>query len=225
MLVFVVLWTSQSQAQVSHRMPEGFVVCSSALLPNIKLDLRYHSAHNFVGDTINAYEDHVLIMTERTALALKSVCEELRYQGLGILVYDAYRPQIAVDHFVAWSKAPGDTITKNEFYPNLPKNVLFDQGYISSKSGHSRGSTVDLTVFDMKTGLPLDMGSPFDFFEAISWYKSSEISESQQKNRDLLHNIMVKHGFRGYDKEWWHFTLRNEPFPDTYFDFPIMKYE
>ena len=136
-------------------------------------------------------------------------------------VYDGYRPQRSVNHFIRWAKDLNDTINKSEFYPDVAKRNLFKEEYIASRSGHSRGSTIDLTIIDGNTGKPLDMGSPYDFFGKQSWVDYDSITESQKKNRQLLQRVMLKYNFRNYPKEWWHFTLRWEPFPKTYFDFEV----
>ena len=149
------------------------------------------------------------------------VQEELQNKNLCLKVYDGYRPQQAVNHFVRWAKVWSDTINKSVFYPKVKKRNLFKAGYIASKSGHSRGSTIDLTIIDGNTGKPLDMGSPYDFFGQESWVNYADITKVQKENRQLLQTVMLKHGFRNYPKEWWHFTLRYEPFPKTYFNFPI----
>lgn len=201
-------------------LPENFVYAKS-VIPDLEVDLRYFGTNNFVGDTIDGYHANRLIITKPTAQALKLVQEELQQQNLCLLVYDGYRPQRAVNHFMRWAKDLNDTLKKKEFYPDVKKRHLFRDGYIASRSGHSRGSTVDLTIIDANTLEPLDMGSPYDFFGEESWLAHSNISEVQKGNRQLLQTVMLKHGFRNYPKEWWHFTLRNEPFPDTYFDFVV----
>ncbi|MAD96013.1 MAG: peptidase M15 [Flavobacteriaceae bacterium] len=189
--------------------------------PSIKMELRYITSNNFIGRPIDGYLRSVIIVTKPTAIALKKVQKELKEKGFSLKIFDAYRPQQAVDHFVRWAKVLKDTIKKSEFYPDVPKSQLFNLGYIASKSGHSRGSTVDLTMADLKTGKELDMGSPFDFFgtESHPFYKG--IDKNQIKNRMMLRNAMLKHGFKPYENEWWHFTLRDEPFPKTYFNFPV----
>ena len=202
------------------QLPKGFVDAKT-VIPDLDIELRYYSTHNFVGKTINGYKANKLILTKPTAEALKLVQEELQTKNLCLKVYDGYRPQRAVNEFMVWAKQLNDTIKKNEFYPEVNKKNLFNAGYIASKSGHSRGSTVDLTIIDGNTGTPLDMGSPYDFFGPISWVDHDGLTETQKANRQLLQTVMLKHGFRNYPKEWWHFTLRNEPYPDTYFDFPI----
>ena len=201
-------------------LPEGFVYARS-IIPDLEVELRYYSTNNFVGDTIDAYHANKLIITKQTAEALKLVQEDLLLQNLCLKVYDGYRPQEAVNHFMTWAKNLNDTLNKQEFYPDVKKRHLFQEGYIASKSGHSRGSTLDLTIIDAETHEALDMGSPYDFFGEASWVDFQDISEEQKANRQLLQAVMLKHGFRNYPKEWWHFTLRNEPFPVTYFNFPV----
>lgn len=204
----------------SSKLPEGFVYVKE-MIPSIKVELRYYSTNNFVGDTIDGYRSNRLILTKSAADGLLKVQRDLNQNELGLLVYDGYRPQIAVNNFVTWARRLNDTINKSSFYPNVKKSKLFKKGYIASKSGHSRGSTIDLTIVNLKTGKPLDMGSPYDFFGPESWVAYDNLTDLQKRNRELLQNIMFKYGFRNYPKEWWHFTLRNEPFPKTYFDFPI----
>ena len=203
-----------------QNLPEGFVYVKS-VIPDLDVELRYFTTHNFVGDTIDGYKSNKLILTKETAEKLKLVQDELQQQNLCLKVYDGYRPQRAVNHFMRWARVLNDTINKSEFYPNVAKRNLFKEEYIASRSGHSRGSTVDLTIIDGNTGKPLDMGSPYDFFGKQSWVDYDSITESQKKNRQLLQRVMLKHNFRNYPKEWWHFTLRWEPFPKTYFDFEV----
>lgn len=205
---------------LKQELPEGFVYVKS-IIPDLDVELRYYSSNNFVGDTITGYNVNTLILTKAAAEKLKLVQDELQQQNLCLKVYDGYRPQRAVNHFGLWARAINDTVKKSTFYPEVNKQNLFKAGYIASKSGHSRGSTVDLTIIDGATGIPLDMGSPFDFFGKESWVAYENITEEQKKNRQLLKTVMLKHNFRNYPKEWWHFTLRWEPFPDTYFDFQI----
>jgi D-alanyl-D-alanine dipeptidase len=203
-----------------QKLSEGFVYVKS-VIPDLDVELRYFTTHNFVGDTIDGYKSNNLILTRETAEKLKLVQDELQQQNLCLKVYDGYRPQRSVNHFIRWAKDLNDTINKSEFYPNVAKRNLFKEEYIASRSGHSRGSTVDLTIIDGNTGKPLDMGSPYDFFGKQSWVDYDGITESQKKNRQLLQRVMLKHNFRNYPKEWWHFTLRWEPFPKTYFDFEV----
>lgn len=206
--------------QQKQTLPDGFVYAKS-VIPDLDVELRYFSKNNFVGDTIEGYKANRLILTKATAEQLKRVQDELQTQNLCLIVYDGYRPQRAVNHFIRWARVLNDTLKKAEFYPEVDKQNLFSAGYIASRSGHSRGSTVDLTIIDGQTGEPLDMGSPFDFFGKESWVSHEDITEAQKKNRQLLQTVMLKHNFRNYSKEWWHFTLRWEPFPNTYFDFEV----
>lgn len=188
---------------------------------NVVLDIRYCGNHNFIGRPIDGYTSSKPVVTKKTLVALAAVQKELKKSGLGLKIFDAYRPQRAVDHFVRWSADLNDTLMKHEFYPNLSKDQLFELGYIAYKSGHSRGSTVDITLVSLATGKEMDMGSPYDFFGEISWPYAKGISKIQQENRLLLRRVMLAHGFKPYANEWWHFTLKNEPFPNTYFDFVV----
>lgn len=201
---------------------EGFVVLAEAV-PDAILEIRYYSTYNFVGARIDGYEEPCALLTKEAAAALKAASDECVRRGLRLKVYDAYRPQRAVAHFVRWAADVADTRMKGPFYPELDKSVLFEQGYIAEKSGHSRGSTVDLTLFDMRTGKEVDMGGTFDWFGLESHPGYRDIAAEQYANRMLLRGIMVAHGFKPIDEEWWHFTLENEPYPDTYFDFPVRQ--
>ena len=206
--------------QEKETLPDGFIYVKE-IIPDIDVELRYFSSHNFVGDTITGYKSNTLILTKEAAEALKKVEDELQQQNLCLRVYDAYRPQRAVNHFMRWAKDLNDTINKQEFYPDVEKRHLFREEYIATRSGHSRGSTIDLTIIDGNTNEPLDMGSPYDFFGKESWVAHPDLNSTQRANRDLLQKVMLKHNFRNYPKEWWHFTLRWEPFPKTYFDFEV----
>jgi len=201
-------------------LPDGFVYVKS-VIPVLDVELRYYSTNNFVGDTIDGYKANELILTRATAKKLKLVQDELQKQNLCLKVYDGYRPQRAVNHFMRWARVFNDTINKSQFYPDVAKRNLFKEEYIATRSGHSRGSTLDLTISYGETGEPIDMGSPYDFFGQQSWVDYDNITEQQKANRQLLQTVMLKHNFRNYPKEWWHFTLRWEPFPETYFDFEI----
>ncbi len=198
----------------------GFVLLSYAV-PDAILEIRYYSTYNFVGDRIDGYEEPLAFLTVEAADALKEASDELAEKGYRLKIYDAYRPQMAVNDFVEWAKDEEDTRMKEYFYPELDKDVLFPQGYIAEHSGHSRGSTVDLTLFDMKTEKEVDMGGTFDYFGESSHPDYTGITKKQYENRMLLRDVMVKHGFVPVDTEWWHFTLENEPYPDTYFTFPV----
>ena len=199
----------------------NFVVLSD-VVPDIIQEIRYYSTYNFVGDRIRGYEEPCALMTREAALALKNVADDLRKQGYRLKVFDAYRPQMAVDNFVEWAKNLGDTRMKKYFYPELTKDVLFPQGYIDEHSGHSRGSTIDLTLFDMNTGKEVDMGGTFDYFGERSHPDfKGDLTKHQLANRKILRDAMLRHGFKPLDTEWWHFTLKDEPYPDTYFTFPV----
>ncbi len=200
--------------------PSGFVVLSD-YVPGIIEEIRYHTTYNFIGDRIDGYEEPVALLTIEAARALKAAANELNVQGYRLKVFDAYRPAAAVKHFVLWGIEDTDVRMKPYFYPDLVKQELFSKGYIASRSSHSRGSTVDLTLFDMETGREADMGSPFDFFGPVSHPDCKEITKEQYENRMTLRNAMLRNGFKPISCEWWHFTLENEPYPDTYFDFPV----
>ncbi|MFC4601231.1 M15 family metallopeptidase [Cohnella hongkongensis] len=201
-------------------LPEGFVYLDERI-PDALYDIRYAGENNFVGTTIDGYKAPLAIMTEEAAEALNRVNEEVKRSGYVLLIYDAYRPQKAVDHFIRWAADPADTAMKDDFYPKVDKSQLFKLGYIASKSGHSRGSTVDLTLADIETGVPADMGSPFDFFGDISSHGTKNITAEQTANRERLKKAMVMHGFKPYNKEWWHYSLKGEPYPGDYFDFDV----
>lgn len=197
-----------------------FVLLSEAV-PDVILEIRYYSTYNFVGDRIDGYEEPLAMLTAEAAAALKEASDELAGMGYRLKIFDAYRPQMAVTNFMNWALDTDDTRMKEYFYPELEKDVLFPQGYIAEHSGHSRGSTVDLTLFDMTTEREVDMGGTFDYFGQLSHPDYTEITEEQYAMRMLLREIMIKHGFRPLEEEWWHFTLEDEPYPNTYFTFPI----
>ena len=200
--------------------PSGFVVLAEQV-PAIVQEIRYYSTYNFIGDRIDGYEEPIALMTREAARALKAVSNEMIVQGYRLKVFDAYRPATAVKHFVLWGIEDLDLRMKPYFYPDLDKEDLFVKGYIAKQSSHSRGSTVDLTLLDMATGKELDMGSPFDLFDEVSHPDYRGITREQYDNRMRLQHVMMRHGFDPIDCEWWHFTLRDEPYPDTYFDFPV----
>lgn len=204
-------------------LPDGFSYVDT-VIPDVKVELRYGTVHNFVGVRIDGYLAPKGILTKQAAQALKKVQAELKPFGLGLKIYDAYRPQQAVDHFLRWAADRSDVRMKEEFYPGLDKKELFRKGYLARRSGHSRGSTVDVTLvpLDAKDSDDIiDMGSPFDFFNPVSWPDNHSVGPSQRAHRLLLQVLMKKHGFRSYAYEWWHFTLEQEPFPNTYFNFPV----
>jgi D-alanyl-D-alanine dipeptidase len=190
-------------------------------IPSIIQEIRYHSTYNFVGDRVDGYEQPCAILTKEAARALKEISNKLNVMGYRIKVFDAYRPATAVRHFTLWGVDDLDLRMKPFFYPDLEKQELFSQGYIASRSSHSRGSTVDLTLFDMRTEKEVDMGGTFDYFGELSHPDYTGITEEQYENRMILRDAMTAHGFEPLETEWWHFTLADEPFPDTYFDFPV----
>ncbi len=215
----VLILTFFARAVIAEDRPASFVDAAS-VVPGLMTDIRYAGAHNFVGRPIDGYEAPRCLLTQAAAEALAAVARDLAPRGLHIQVFDCYRPTRAVANFVRWARDLNDTAGKVEFYPNVDKRTLFHDGYIASQSGHSRGSTTDLTLAQAD-GRELDMGTPFDFFSPKSWTADPSISPEAHANRMLLATAMRRDGFRGYDKEWWHFTLRGEPFPDTFFDFPV----
>lgn len=198
----------------------GFVLLAD-YIPSVIQEIRYYSTFNFIGDRIDGYEEPCAVITKEAARALKKVSNEMIVKGYRLKIFDAYRPARAVKHFVLWGIEDLDLRMKPFFYPDLEKQELFRQGYIAKQSSHSRGSTVDLTLFDMKTGKELDMGSPFDLFSDVSHPDNKTVTELQYSNRMRLRNAMTRCGFVPIDCEWWHFTLANEPYPETYFDFPV----
>lgn len=200
--------------------PSGFVVLAE-YIPAVIQEIRYYSTYNFIGDRIDGYEEPCALLTIEAARALKSVSNEMFVQGYRLKVFDAYRPAAAVKHFVLWGIEDQDIRMKPYFYPDLEKQELFNKGYIAKQSSHSRGSAVDLTLLDMKTGKEVDMGGPFDFFSELSHPDYRGITEEQYENRMILQNVMVRNGFAPIDCEWWHFMLKDEPYPDTYFEFPV----
>ena len=200
--------------------PSGFVVLADAV-PSVIQEIRYHSTYNFIGERIDGDEEPSALLTTEAARALKVVASELNVQGYRLKVFDAYRPATAVKQFVLWGIEDTDVRMKPYFYPELEKQELFQRGYIVARSSHSRGSAVDLTLLDMRTGKELDMGSPFDLFSPISHPDCRDITEEQYKNRMLLQKFMLRGGVEPIDCEWWHFLLRDEPYPNTYFEFPV----
>jgi len=199
--------------------PDGFVSVSE-VIPDVLLDVRYYSTYNFVSERVDGYEAPVVLLTKEAAAALSLVNADMRRKGLRLVLYDGYRPQRAVDHFVRWAESADESM-RAFFYPDVEKRDLFERGFIARRSGHSRGSTVDLTLLDEKTGMLLDMGGPFDFFGELSHPDYPGVTPAQHANRMLLRQAMLDHGFKPLSTEWWHFTLVNEPYPNTYFDFPV----
>lgn len=191
------------------------------VVPAVVLDVRYFSDDNFMGRRVDGYLDDVILISKDAAFALVDVQRALNDMELGLKIFDGYRPQKAVDHFVRWAADPDDTLTKTTYYPQLPKDRLFELGYIAKKSGHTRGSTLDLTIISLATGEELNMGSHWDFFGEISHHDSPLVDAAATANRNLLRSVMVQHGFNPYANEWWHYTLAKEPFPDRYFNFDV----
>ena len=219
--VALMLLSCSQEAKIAPEYDNSDFVRVTDVIPDAILEIRYYSTYNFVGERIDGYELPIALMTREAADSLKAVNDELKAHGYRIKIWDAYRPQRAVNHIIRWAENISDTAMKAVFYPMVDKSVLFERGYVYARSSHSRGSTVDLTLLDAATGRELDMGSPFDWFGEESHPDYPCPLYRQSDNRKTLHNAMVRHGFEGIDSEWWHFTLRNEPYPDTYFDFPI----
>ncbi|MGD0278876.1 MAG: M15 family metallopeptidase [Smithella sp.] len=249
LLLMLLIFTCWCFPQIAHaadadKMPDSFVDIQK-VIPGIVLDIRYYSPHNFVGERVDGYLAPKCFLTKEAAEALSKVQKDLEPFSLSLKIYDCYRPQRAVNHFARWASKIENTRTMKEFYSTVDKRNLFKDGYIARKSGHSRGSTLDLTIVPLPVPaqpqyspgqklyecyLPaakrfadnsIDMGTGFDCFHELSHTANPSISHEQKINRLLLKSLMEKHGFVNYDMEWWHFTLKNEPFPDTYFDFPI----
>ena len=222
MCVISIFFAASCYAQLSPNDSSGFVVLDDTV-PDIIVEIRYFTNYNFTGDKIRGYEEPVALVSKETAVALQGVLKELAPLGYTRKVYDAYRPQMAVDHFVEWARDVNDTRMKRYFYPEENKANLFAHGYIASRSGHSRGSTVDVTLYDIRNDCDVDMGGTFDYFGYRSYPDYPNLTERQRKNRNLLRSVMLNHGFRGIDTEWWHFTLNNEPYPHDYFNFAVKR--
>jgi len=200
------------------------IVDAAELIPGLVLDIRYASDFNFVGEIIDGYVKPRCLLTRRAAKALRTVQEALERDGLGLKIYDCYRPQRAVDHFARWAADPTDVRMKDAFYPAVAKDKLFELGYIAERSGHSRGSTVDVTLVKVKSASDyeeLDMGTKYDFFDELSHTDNAAVGAKARANRQRLKAAMESHGFVNLPEEWWHYTLKDEPYADTYFDFPV----
>ena len=225
---------SCSKNEASALSPEEdasqFVVLTD-VVPDAILEIRYYGTYNFIGERISGYEQPVALLTRQAADSLKKVSDDLKQQGYRLKIWDGYRPQKAVDRFMEWAKDLNDTRMKAYFYPELTKDRIIPEEYVAEKSGHTRGSTVDLTLFDMKKEKEVDMGSTFDYFGPMSHPDvqpgeqagayPTVLTQEQYQSRMLLRQAMLAHGFKPLDSEWWHFTLKNEPFPQTYFTFPV----
>lgn len=248
LIILAVLLTFPAISSAKHaiqKKPRNFVEIREAI-PDAVMDIRYFTPHNFIGERIDGYKAPKCYLTNEAATALAEVQKELKEYSMSLKIYDCYRPQRAVDHFVRWAKDLRDTRTKTEFYPAVDKKDLFTDGYIASRSGHSRGSTVDLTIVPVPTPRQpiyragqrlydcrlsvrkrfkdngIDMGTGFDCFDPLSHTANSKIGETAKKNRLLLKSLMTKHAFKNYENEWWHYTLDDEPYKKKYFDFPIL---
>jgi len=229
--------------KIEKNRPDGFVDVGK-FIPEIQIDMRYFTDHNFVGKKINGYESPICLLTKPAAVALKNVENTLLTMGLTLKVYDCYRPQTAVNYFAEWATKLNEKQMRAEFYPTVDKKNLFKDGYIYYRSGHSRGSTLDLTIVPVGSSIPvysktdklvsctepqnkrfpdngLDFGTGYDCFSPISHPSYQNISAQAKSNRLLLQFLMLQSGFKPLDTEWWHFTLKNEPYPNTYFDFPV----
>jgi len=229
----------------AEALPEGFVHLR-AVDPTIVQEMRYYGPHNFIGRPIDGYHAPECILTRPAAEALVKVHREAQASGLLVKVFDCYRPQMAVDHFIRWSKDVADQTMKTAFYPNVDKADFFTLGYVAEKSGHSRGSTVDVTLVPADARAPqtyvpgrttlvdcragyterfrdngLDFGTDYDCFDPASHPDSAAVSTVARHNRAMLAELMGKHGFKPLPEEWWHFTLRDEPFPQTFFNAPV----
>ena len=234
--------SGSDEADVNPTDDSSRFVTLAEAVPDAILEIRYYGTYNFVGARIDGYEQPVALLTKEAAAALKAVSDDVVSQGYRLKIYDAYRPQKAVDHFMRWAADISDTRMKPYFYADLDKSVLFEREYICEKSGHTRGSTVDLTLFDMTAEKELDMGGTFDWFGPESHpdfcgnpetgeYTGDNsaspagrsITAEQFAHRMILRRAMLAHGFKPFDTEWWHFTLADEPFPDTYFTFPVRQ--
>ena len=220
--IFLILLITYFVSEAAAELPEGFVYIRDEI-PNIVEEIRYFGSDNFVGSRVTGYNKPIAILSKEATTALKNVQDELNQFGLGLKIFDSYRPQQSVDHFVRWAKDLNDKKQKQTYYPEVNKQHLFRDGYIAARSSHTRGSTVDLTIVSLTTkDTPeLDMGSRWDYFGPASWPSSMVPTKQQRANRMLLQLIMKKHGFRALTTEWWHFTYNDEPFPKTYFDFPV----
>lgn len=205
----------------SKTVPD-FVVLSD-IASDIIVEMRYFSEYNFVGQRIRGYEEPIALVTRDVALALKKASDDVSSMGYKLKIWDAYRPQMAVDHFIEWAKDINDIKMKRYFYPEEDKANLFVHGFIAARSSHSRGSAVDITLYDVRNEYDVDMGGTFDYFGPRSYSDYSNLTEQQKMHRDLLRTVMHKHGFKGISTEWWHFILIDEPYPNQYFNFPVKR--
>ncbi|MDR0396659.1 MAG: M15 family metallopeptidase [Oscillospiraceae bacterium] len=202
-------------------MPEGFVYLDDAL-PGVYWDAKYASADNFTGRIVDGYHVNRVVGARELADALREALTLAARRGLSFLLFDGYRPRRAVECFLRWARSPEDGRTKARHYPNISKSDIVPLGYVAERSGHSRGGAIDLTLCAASGGKPLDMGGGFDLMDVSSHHGAPGLSADAAAHRALLRDIMESSGFAAYEKEWWHYSLNNEPFADTYFDFPIL---
>ncbi|MBE8221797.1 MAG: M15 family metallopeptidase [Bdellovibrionales bacterium] len=220
--LFITKWsvkTKLTKNNISTDKSEFLLI--NKLIPSAIFDVRYNSNSNFLGTKVDGYKASYCYLEKSAAMALKEVQKNAIKKGYSLKIFDCYRPQKAVDHFVRWAKDIGDTKMKNIYYPKIDKLDIIPKGYIADKSGHTRGSTADLTLVNIKNNIELDMGTPFDFFDTLSNTADKRITLLQKKNRNILGSLMSNQGFVNYKLEWWHFTLNNEKFPNTYFNFDV----
>ena len=201
-------------------MSDGFVFIDEAV-PGVRWDSKYATWDNFTGKPVDGYLVNRIVGTTALADALMRARDEAASRGFGLLLWDGYRPQRATERFIQWSEEAEDGAKKQRHYPNIERSQMFDLGYVAARSGHSRGSTVDLTIFHLQSGELVDMGGDHDVMDEISHHGAAGVTAAQTANRESLLQVMERSGFNRYDEEWWHYSLANEPYPDTYFDFVI----
>ena len=219
MRIFIIVLCAFYYIFLNNNLEDGFVYLND-IDDSIIVDLKYYSSENFTGRLVDGYLANKAILTNEAGIALSNAQKDFNKLGYSLILYDAYRPQSAVDFFVRWSTNLNDTLFKNLYYPDIKKSNLFKLGYIAYKSGHSRGSTIDVSLVDITTNKEIDMGTIFDYFGIESHTFYDNLTENQKANRLFLYEIMSNNGFQNYSKEWWHYTLKNEPF-QKYFDFLI----
>lgn len=202
-------------------MEKGFVFLDE-ILHGVRWDAKYATWDNFTGKPVDGYEVNRIAGTHALAFALREAQKQAAALGYGLLLWDGYRPKRAVDCFLRWSKQPEDNLTKEKYYPNIERTEMFAKGYVASQSSHSRGSAIDLTLYHLDTGELVSMGGSFDFMDERSHHAAKGIASMEAQNRRRLRSIMENSGFESYSLEWWHYVLRNEPYPDIYFDFPVL---
>lgn len=201
-------------------MEKGFVFLDE-MLHGIRWDAKYATWDNFTGKPVEGYEVNRIVGTQSLALALREAQSRAAALGYGLLLWDGYRPKSAVDYFLRWAKQPEDNLTKEKYYPNIERAEMVAKGYVASQSSHSRGSTIDLTLYRLDTGTLVSMGSSFDFMDERSYHTAKGITSAEAQNRKCLRKIMESSGFQSYSFEWWHYGLIHEPYPNTYFNFAV----